>query len=132
MPAPKNISRIKSFLASVQFYSKFLPRYFQKSPSFCASLHAKDNNGSRVKKLHLSKRLNSCFAQTHYDPSLPLGLSCDTSEYGIRFADRRKRASNSKYFKDLICDIKTLQPDSKRSTIISICLAEISPVSLRS
>ena len=30
MPTPKNISTLKSFLASVQFYSKFLPPYFSE------------------------------------------------------------------------------------------------------
>ena len=39
MPTPKNISTLKSFLASVQFYSKFLPPYFSE----------KDNSGSGVK-----------------------------------------------------------------------------------
>ena len=62
MPTPKNISTLKSFLASVQFYSKFLPPYL--SPSLCTSLHAKDNSGSGVKKkLHLSKKSNGYYAQ---------------------------------------------------------------------
>ena len=30
MPSPKNISALKSFLACVQFYSKFLPPYFSE------------------------------------------------------------------------------------------------------
>ena len=48
MPTPKNISTLKSFLASVQ-------------------LHAKDNSGSGVKKKrHLSKRSNGYYAQRLY------------------------------------------------------------------
>ena len=49
MPTPKNISTLKSFLASVQFYSKFLPPYFSEITERCTSLHAKDNSGSGVK-----------------------------------------------------------------------------------
>ena len=63
MPTPKNISTLKYSLASVQFYSKFLPPYFSE---------IKDNSGSGVKKKrHLSERSNGYYAQdtvlAHYD-----------------------------------------------------------------
>ena len=44
IPTLKNISTLKSFLSSVQFYSKFLPPYVSKSLSRCTSLHAKENS----------------------------------------------------------------------------------------
>ena len=57
MLTSKNISTLKSFLVSVQFYSKFLPPYFSEI----------DNSGIGVKwKRHLSKRSNGYYAQRLY------------------------------------------------------------------
>ena len=58
------VDAIKSFLASVQFYSKFLPPYFSKI--------------TEIKRLLCTETVLA-----HYDPSLLLGLSCDASECGI-------------------------------------------------
>ena len=44
IPTLKNIFTLKSFLASVQFYSKFLPPYVSISLSRYTSLHAKENS----------------------------------------------------------------------------------------
>ena len=50
MPTPKNISTLKSFLASVQFYSKFLSPYFSEITSLFHTITVKiikkkrDNN----------------------------------------------------------------------------------------
>ena len=72
------VDAIKSFLASVQFYSKFLPPYFSKI--------------TEIKRLLCTETVLA-----HYDPSLLLGLSCDASECGIgavlfhRFADGSER-----------------------------------------
>ena len=98
MPTPKNISTLKSFLASVQFYSKFLPPYFSEITEPLYKLTRKgqqwkwgEEEATSFKEI--KRLLCTETVLAHYDPSLPLGLSCDASECGIgavlfhRFAD---------------------------------------------
>ena len=102
MPTPKNISTLKSFLASVQFYSKFLPPYFSEITEPLYKLTRKgqqwkwgEEEATSFKKIKQLLCTETVLA--HYDPSHPLGLSCDASECGIgavlfyRFADRSER-----------------------------------------
>ena len=102
MPTPKNISTLKSFLASVQFYSKFLPPYFSEITEPLYKLTRKgqqwkwgEEESTSFKKI--KRLLCTETVLAHYDPSLPLGLSCDASECGIgavlfhRFADGSER-----------------------------------------
>ena len=102
MPTPKNISTLKSFLASVQFYSKFLPPYFSEITEPLYKLTRKgqqwkwgEEEATSFKKI--KRLLCTETVLAHYDPSLPLGLSCDASECGIgavlfhRFADGSER-----------------------------------------
>ena len=102
MPTPKNISTLKSFLASVQFYSKFLPPYFSEITEPLYKLTRKgqqwkwgEEEATSFKEI--KRLLCTETVLAHYDPSLPLGLSCDASECGIgavlfhRFADGSER-----------------------------------------
>ena len=102
MPTPKNISTLKSFLASVQFYSKFLPPYFSEITEPLYKLIRKgqqwkwgEEEATSFKKI--KRLLCTETVLAHYDPSLPLGLFCDASECGIgavlfhRFADGSER-----------------------------------------
>jgi hypothetical protein len=87
MPEPTNVSELKSFLGSVQFYSKFL----QNLSTVAEPLHrltqktATWNWGEQEKKSFqkLKDMLSSDNLLVHYDPTLPLGLSCDASSIGI-------------------------------------------------
>ena len=98
MPTPKNISTLKSFLASVQFYSKFLPPYFSEITEPLYKLTRKGQQWKWGKEeatsfKKIKRLLCTGTVLAHYDPSLPLGLSCDASECGVgavlfhRFAD---------------------------------------------
>ena len=102
MPTPKNISTLKSFLASVQFYSKFLPPYFSEitEPLYKLTRKGQQWKWGEVEATSFKKIKRLLCTETvlaHYDPSLPLGLSCDASECGIgavlfhRFADGSER-----------------------------------------
>ena len=142
MPTPKNISTLKSFLASVQFYSKFLPPYFSEITEPLYKLTRKgqqwkwgEEEATSFKKI--KRLLCTETVLPHYDPSLPLGLSCDASECGIgavlfhRFADGSERP--------ILNISKILSPTQRRysqmterSTIFSVCFEEISSVSVRS
>ena len=102
MPTPKNISTLKSFLASVQFYSKFLPPYFSEITEPLYKLTRKGQQWKWGEEeatsfIKIKRLLCTETVLAHYDPSLPLGLSCDASECGIgavlfhRFADGSER-----------------------------------------
>ena len=78
MPTPKNISTLKSFLASVQFYSKFLPPYFSEITEPLYKLTRKgqqwkwgEEEATSFKKI--KRLLCTETVLAHYDPSLPLG-----------------------------------------------------------
>ena len=86
----------------MQFYSKFLPPYFSEITEPLYKLTRKgqqwkwgEEEATSFKKI--KRLLCTETVLAHYDPSLPLGLSCDASECGIgavlfhRFADGSER-----------------------------------------
>ena len=101
MPPPKDVPSLRSFLGSVQFYSKFLPNL----STITEPLHKLTRKGVNWGWNHeqkasfntLKKMLSSNSVLAHFDPSLPLGISCDASNVGIgavlfhRFPDGSER-----------------------------------------
>ena len=88
MPAPQDVSTLKSFLASVQFYAKFLPPYFSTvtEPLYKLTRKGQQWRWSKEEAASFKKIKDLLCTETvlaHYDPSLQLGLSCDASEVGI-------------------------------------------------
>ena len=87
MPAPGNVSGLRSFLGSVQFYSKFLPNL----ATLTEPLHRLTKNdtpwiwGAEEKAAFqkLKDLLCADSVLVHFDPSLPVGISCDASEVGL-------------------------------------------------
>ena len=77
MPTPKNISTLKSFLASVQFYSKFLPPYFSEitEPLYKLTRKGQQWKWGEVEATSFKKIKRLLCTETvlaHYDPSLHL------------------------------------------------------------
>ena len=87
MPCPQDVASLKSFLGSIQFYSKFIP-----------------NLSTITEPLHLLTKRNVPWSWTttqesafenlkhilsredvlaHFDPNQEIGISCDASEVGI-------------------------------------------------
>ena len=106
MPPPTDVSSLKSFLGSVQFYAKFLPpnlatvaeplyRLTKKKTQWTWSSE-QENAFKKLKEL-----LSSENVLVHYDPKLPLGISCDASSVGIgailfhRYPDGSERPINN-------------------------------------
>ncbi len=101
MPTPKSVSELRSFLGAVQFYSKFL----QGLATVTEPLHRltrRDTTWSWGEEQErafckLKEMLEDDTVLAHFDPSLPLGISCDASEVGIgavlfhRWSDGRER-----------------------------------------
>jgi hypothetical protein len=101
MPPPRNVSSLRAFLGSVQFYAKFLPnlatiaeplhRLTKKNTSWKWG----DEEQQAFQKM--KELLSTEEVLVHYDPTLPLGLSCDASSVGVgavlfhRFPDGSER-----------------------------------------
>ena len=87
MPAPNNISALKSFLGSIQFYSKFIPNIATiTEPLYKLTRKGETWHwGQEQEKSfnHLKTKLTEDTVLVHYDPSLLLGVSCDASSVGI-------------------------------------------------
>ena len=87
MPPPTNVSSLRSFLGSVQFYSKFLPNL----ATVLAPLHQLTKKDSKWKWdsteeaafRELKKNLCADTVLAHFQSSVPIGISCDASEVGI-------------------------------------------------
>ena len=86
MPAPENVSGLRSFLGSIQFYSKFLPNLATSEPLH--RLTKKDTTWiwGAEEQAAFQKLKNLLCADNvlvHFDPSLPVGISCDALEVGL-------------------------------------------------
>ena len=133
MPTPKNISStLKSFLASGQFYSKFLSPYFSKITELLYKLTRKgqqwkwgEEEATSFKEI--KRLLCTETVLAHYDPSLPLGLSCDASECEIRAVLFHRFADGSE--RPILNISKILWATQRR--YFSVCFEEISSVSVR-
>ena len=86
-PTTRNVQELKSYLGLLSYYSKFLP----KLSTVLAPLYRllrKDTHwrwkAAEEKAFELSKELlTSSRLLIHFDPSLPLILACDASDYGV-------------------------------------------------
>ena len=86
-PVPKNVSELRSFLGTVNYYGSFIPDLATK----LASLNQLLQKGT---KFHWSKDCQAAFQSVkqclctapvlaHYDPKIPLVIACDASPCGI-------------------------------------------------
>ena len=86
-PAPRNVSQLKSFLGSLNYYSKFLPNLSSTLAPLYRLLHksARWNWGTEQQAAfnHAKHSLSSDSLLVHYDPSKELILACDASPYGV-------------------------------------------------
>lgn len=84
---PKNVTDIKSFLGLVNFYGKFLPHL----STVCEPLYRltkKDvpfewTPSCQKAFLQVKKMLTTTPVLAHFDPSKPIGISCDASPTGL-------------------------------------------------
>lgn len=87
MPAPTDVTQLRSFIGMVQYYSKFLPNLSTTLAPLNQLLHKnvvwrwtdqEEKCFQEVKRLLLKNNV-----LTHYDPSLPLLMASDSSAYGL-------------------------------------------------
>ena len=87
MPPPESVASLRSFLGSVQFYSKFLPNL----ATITEPLHRLTKTGvpwnwgtqQAGAFQSLKDLLGADTVLAHFDPSLPIGVSCDASDVGV-------------------------------------------------
>ncbi|KAK7091479.1 hypothetical protein V1264_009152 [Littorina saxatilis] len=87
MPAPTDVSSLKSFLGSVQFYGKFIPNLASMAePLYRLTKKAnpwKWGDEEQAAFEQLKNVLSSDQVLVHFDPNKTLGLACDASNVGI-------------------------------------------------
>ena len=87
MPPPTDVSSLKSFLGSVQFYGKFIPNLATISePLYRLTKKVTTRKWADKEQAALEKLkqvLASDQVLVHFNPEKPLGLSCDASDFGI-------------------------------------------------
>ena len=101
MPPPTDVSSLKSFLGSVQFYSKFIKDLATKAEPLYRLTKKKTpwkwGDEEQAAFEELKTVLSSDDVLVHFDPEKPLGLACDASNVGIgavlfhRFPDGSER-----------------------------------------
>ena len=88
-PRPRNVSELKSYLGLLTYYNKFMPNLSTVLAPLYLLLKSdvkwkwsKDQEKAfrKSKELLLSSDL---LIHVHFDPSLPIVLACDASQYGI-------------------------------------------------
>ena len=88
MPEPKNQAELRSFLGMVNYYDCFVPDL----ATTCAPLNSllQKNTQWNWTSQHVEavttvkKLLKSPDTLSHYNPSVPISLSCDDSPVGIK------------------------------------------------
>ena len=87
MPAPINVTQLRSFLGSVQFYNKFLPDLSTVSDPFYRLTQKHTNWKWEIPQEEafntLKNMLTADTVLAHYDPSAAIGISCDASGAGV-------------------------------------------------
>ncbi|XP_054746090.1 uncharacterized protein K02A2.6-like [Anastrepha obliqua] len=87
LPEPKNVSEVRAFLGSVNYYGKFIAEMSKVRAPLDKLLHKNEKfnwNADCQKAFQQFKRiLNSDLMLTHYNPNLPLKVAADASNRGI-------------------------------------------------
>ena len=101
MQPPTDVTTLRSFLGSVQFYNKFLPNLNTTTePLYRLTKKEIQWKWGAEEQATFQKLKDILCADTvlaHIDPSLPVGVSCDASEVGLgavlfhRYADGSER-----------------------------------------
>ena len=86
-PRPNDVAEVRSFLGLINYYHRFLPN-LSTAVHLLNQLLEKNHKRKWPKQcdkafLKVKEMITSEQVLTHYDPSLPLRLACDSSPVGI-------------------------------------------------
>ena len=86
-PTPRNVQELKAYLGLLTYYGKFLPNLSTVLAPLYELLRKNQHwkwCASQSRAFQKSKELlTSATLLVHFDPTLPLVLACDASQYGI-------------------------------------------------
>ena len=85
-PVPTNVAELRSYLGLINYYHKFLCNLSSILAPLHELLSTKSWQWSSTQQAAFDKSkvlLSSAPVRVHYDPKLPLVVSCDASPYGI-------------------------------------------------
>ena len=82
-PAPTNVTQLRSFLGLINYYNKFLPNLAANLTPLSKHQRWVWNDKQQVAFQRAKDALQSDALLTHYDPTKPLVLACDASDYGV-------------------------------------------------
>ena len=85
-PVPTNVAELRSYLGLINYYHKFLCNLSSILAPLYELLSTKSWQWSSTQQAAFDKSkvlLSSAPVRVHYDPKLPLVVSCDASPYGI-------------------------------------------------
>ena len=126
MPPPTDVSSLKSFLGSVQFYGKFIPNLASMAePLYRLTKKAtpwKWEDEEQAAFEQLKNVLSSDQVLVHFDPNSTLVLACDASNVGTgavlvhRYPDGSERPI-AKHVQDSHCCRKKLQSNTQGSAV---------------
>jgi transposase InsO family protein len=101
MPTPRNVKEVEAFIGKINYYGKFVRNFSNKCKPLngLRRLNAKWNwNGECQKAFdHLRHEISEATTLVHFDPTLPLILATDASNYGLgavimhRYSDGSER-----------------------------------------
>jgi hypothetical protein len=88
MPTPNTVSKLRSFLAMINFYRKFIPKLAETPKPLYELLETGKVSiiwepRQQVAFKALKQKLAEAPLLVHYDSTLPLEISCNACEYGI-------------------------------------------------
>ena len=87
VPAPTDVSKLRSFLGMVNHYGKFVKSLTELNAPLNKLLRKDEpwnwTEECQTSFLKIKDALTSTDVLAHYDPSLPLGLACDASSVGV-------------------------------------------------
>ena len=86
-PEPRDVSQLRAFLGLVNYYNRFLPNLSTLLAPLHQLLnkHAKWNWSFQCAQAFrdIKRLITSDMVLVHFNPDLPLTLSCDASAYGL-------------------------------------------------
>ena len=84
VPPPKNISQLRAFLGMVNYYQRFLPNLSQQLHRLvCMDVKWTWNKECDLAFGKVKRLMASETVLAHFNPRLPVTLSCDASSYGL-------------------------------------------------
>ena len=111
-PQLKNVSELRSFLGLINYYSKFLPNLCANLTPLYTLLNKKQtwHWGAEQKQAFQTAQeaLQTDALLVHYDPTKPIVLVCDASQYGIGavlshvMEDELERQTNCVHLEDIV------------------------------